>query len=263
MTAYNRIGQGYTRSRRADPRIVDELARLLALPAGSAVADIGAGTGNYTRALAERGYSLVAVEPSSVMRAQATPHPQVTWRDGVAEHLPLADGAVSRVVSTLAIHHFTDLAQAFREMARVGGAGPMVLFTFDTAAVEASSPWMRDYWPSLYADARSAFPPLEQVALLAEEATGRTAEIIPFPIPPDMADLFLAAGWQRPELYLDAEVRAGISSFALGDPGAIGEGVKRLRADLETGVWEHRYGAVRQQQSFDAGYRFLRLLSQP
>jgi hypothetical protein len=33
-----------------------------------------------------------------------------------------------------------------------------------------------------------------------------------------MTDLFLASGWRRPEIYLDPEVRAGISSFALGNP---------------------------------------------
>jgi ubiquinone/menaquinone biosynthesis C-methylase UbiE len=90
---------------------------------------------------------MIAVEPSAVMRAQATPHERVAWLEGVAEQIPIADNGVGGVVSTLALHHFADLSQAFREMARVVGSGPIVLFTFDTAAVETLSLWMRDYRP--------------------------------------------------------------------------------------------------------------------
>lgn len=67
----------------------------------------------------------------------------------------------------------------------------------------------------------------------------------------------MASGWRRPELYLEAEVRAGISAFALGNPEAIAEGVEQLQTDLESGVWEEKYGAIRQEKTFDSGYRFL------
>lgn len=254
---YNTIGQTYVRSRRADPRIVDMLVKLLNLPTGSFVADIGAGTGNYTNALAERGLRMVAVEPSPVMRAQAIPRSQVRWLEGVAERLPMADAAVRGIVSTLALHHFTDLARAFREMDRVCAAGPMVFFTFDEAVVRTMPLWMRDYWPSLFTDAPQTFPALPEVAQLVETVTGRTAQIVPFPLPPDLTDLFMVSGWQRPELYLDDDVRAGISPFAMATPEAVEEGVKRLRTDLENGHWEERYGEIRNLSEFDAGYRFL------
>lgn len=256
VPVYDSIGQTYTRSRRADPRIVAELRRLLDLPEGSVVADIGAGTGNYTRALAEH-FRMIAVEPSPVMRGQIKPHDEVTWLEGVAEHLPIADGGVNGIVSTLALHHFSDRAQAFKEMVRVANSGPIVLFTFDTAVVETTSLWMKDYWSTFYTDARDIFPPLFDVAKLAEECTGRTAEIVPFPVPHDQMDLFMASGWRRPEIYLDPDVRAGISSFALGEPEMIMDGVERLRVDLHSGVWEQKYGTIRQQDTFDAGYRFL------
>lgn len=253
---YDSIGQTYTRSRRSDPRVVAELRRLLGLPEGSVVADIGAGTGNYTRALAEH-FRMIAVEPSPVMRGQVKPHHWVSWLEGVAERVPIADGGVNGVVSTLALHHFTDLARAFREMVRVVNTGPIVLFTFDTAAVETTSLWVKDYWPTFFKDARNTFPPLSEVAKLAEECTGRTAEIVPFPVPHDQMDLFMASGWRRPEIYLAPDVRAGISSFALGEPEMIMDGVERLRSDLQSGVWEQKYGTIRQQDTFDAGYRFL------
>ena len=49
------------------------------------IADIGAGAGNYAAALADRGYRVMAVEPSAAMRAQAAPHDNVTWISGSAE----------------------------------------------------------------------------------------------------------------------------------------------------------------------------------
>ena len=68
---YESIGEGYSRHRQADSRIVRELARLLELPKGSEIVDVGAGTGNYAFALARLGYRVVAVEPSATMRRQA------------------------------------------------------------------------------------------------------------------------------------------------------------------------------------------------
>jgi predicted methyltransferase len=50
---YQIIGANYNRHRAADPQIARELVRLLALAPHSVVADVGAGTGNYSNALAE------------------------------------------------------------------------------------------------------------------------------------------------------------------------------------------------------------------
>jgi ubiquinone/menaquinone biosynthesis C-methylase UbiE len=52
---YESIGEGYSRHRQADSRIVRELARLLELPKGSEIVEVGAGTGNYAFALARLG----------------------------------------------------------------------------------------------------------------------------------------------------------------------------------------------------------------
>lgn len=55
---------------------MDSLVNLLPLKKGSIVAGIGAGTGNYSRAIAARGFFISAVESSSVMRQQAAKHPR-------------------------------------------------------------------------------------------------------------------------------------------------------------------------------------------
>lgn len=94
MPIYDVIGQSYSKSRLPDSRIVDSLLYLLALDKGSIVADLGAGTGGYSWAIANQGFVVYAVEPSQVMRSQAIPHPQVQWINGFAEAIPLQNHSV-------------------------------------------------------------------------------------------------------------------------------------------------------------------------
>ena len=120
MPIYDSIGQSYSKFRLPDPRIVDALVNLLQLKPGRLVADIGAGIGNYSRAIAQRGFFLYAVEPSSVMCSQAIQHPRVNWLTGYTEDIPLPTSSVDAVICTLASHHFSHLEIA----GEVGNAHP-------------------------------------------------------------------------------------------------------------------------------------------
>src|SRR5260370_24384545 len=254
MVSYDQIGHGYSRTRRADARIVEQITALLSMPIGSLVVDVGAGTGNYSNARAAAGYRVVAVEPSAAMRIQAVAHPSVIWRTGFAEALPLGDGEVNAAICILAFHHFPDGRQALREMRRATGGGPVLLFTFDPRAQRDF--WLEDYLPDIGQGDEQLFPSIESVAAMMEEETGLRTSITPFPLPVDLSDLFLAAGWARPEVYLDPQVRAGISAFAVADPGRMSRGLDRLKADLASGDWLRRYGPVLRQKSYEAVYRF-------
>jgi protein-L-isoaspartate O-methyltransferase len=64
---FDAIGKEYNRTRRADPRIVARLVELLRLPAGATGADVGAGTGNYSNALADQSVAVIAIEPATTM----------------------------------------------------------------------------------------------------------------------------------------------------------------------------------------------------
>ncbi len=255
MASYDQIGSGYSRTRRADARIVERITALLSLPIGSRVVDVGAGTGNYSNAIAEKGYQVAAVEPSAMMRSQAQAHSSVVWRAGFAEALPLDDAAVDGAICILAFHHFSDQQQALRETRRVTGGGPIVLLTWEPRVFRNF--WLFDYFPDIREDDDEMFPPIESVAGMIEEQTGLRAAIEPFPLPRDLVDLFAAGGWARPELYLDPRVRAGISAFAVADQSRITIGVDRLKADLASGDWIKRYGHLATRKTFDAGYRFI------
>jgi SAM-dependent methyltransferase len=254
MSIYNSIGKQYSKTRIPDIRIVNKLIDLLNLPKGSLIADIGAGTGGYSLALANQGYFVHAVEPSLVMQKQAVEHPQIKWFTGYAENLPLPDNSVDAVVSILAIHHFSNLNKAFQEMQRVIRDGAIILLSFDIRF--AQKIWLYDYFPFLWEDALKFLPLNEQINLI-QSNTKRRVAAIPLLLPHDLSDLFAAAAWRKPELYLKPEVRAGISSFALGNQDLINKGLQLLAADLSNGEWIKKYGDINNLFEIDLGYRFI------
>lgn len=255
MTTFNSIGSSYSKTRRADNRICASLIEFLGLSAGAIIADIGAGSGNYSFALAQLDYKVKAVEPSFVMRSQARKHENLKWYEGYAEDIPLPDNSVDGVVSTLTIHHFSNLEKAFREMARISSCGSIVIFTFDPRAGKET--WLTEYFPYIWDEAFEIFPPIEEVAVLLSDSTGLRVETTPFRLPADLKDNFAAAGWRNPHFYLHEDYRSNISSFQLTKKSKVIEGTKKLRAELENGEWRRKYGKVLELQDIDAGYRFL------
>lgn len=254
MNLFDTIGETYTDTRQSDERIVALLVEYLGLDHGATVADIGAGTGNYSVALAKAGFRVFAVEPSSVMLRHARSHPLVEWREGCAENVPLPDASVDGVVSTLAVCHFSDVEKAISEMARITDTGPVVIFTFDRSF--GRDTWMYEYFPFFW-DTFDQYPYPDKLARILAIATGKETDIVPFPLPPDLRDHFAAAAWQNPERYLEDRYRENISSFQKADSGAVGQGIARLAEDLASGAWEKRHGAVLDQTELDAGYRLV------
>lgn len=255
MAIYDAIGQSYASTRRPDPRIVDSLLNLLSLPKASVIADIGAGTGGYSQALADRGYCLRGVEPSQVMQGQAKSNPRIQWFSGYAEQIPLPTVSVDAVISILATHHFSNLKQAIQQMYRVTGAGPIVLLTFDPRLGEKF--WFADYFPQLWQDTFRVFPSLDDVIALIQQTSRRTVEVSPLMLPYDLEDMFAAAGWRQPQVYLDPNIRAGMSCFRLADADVVKRGVSQLKQDLSSGRWQTKYGEIQALEWFDPGYRLL------
>jgi ubiquinone/menaquinone biosynthesis C-methylase UbiE len=254
MMLFNSIGKSYGKTRQADERIVDRLIRFLSLKYGTSVADIGAGTGNYSIALAETGLRIKAVEPSTMMSSWAPEHPTVEWIAGYAEEIPLKNDSVEGIVSTLALPHFSDVERAIKEMARILDHGPIVIFTFDPEGGRRT--WLYDYFPYFW-DAFDQLPSLSEVSYMLEKATEQQTVVETFTLPPDLKDNFAAAGWRKPQLYLDKHYRANISSFRKTTPDVVEKSVNRLASDLASGRWRDKYGTILELDEMDAGYRFL------
>jgi SAM-dependent methyltransferase len=180
----------------------------------------------------------VAVEPSETMIAQR-PAGAARCVQGYAEDLPFADGAFDAAMAVLSDHHWRDWRAGYREMRRV--AGRIVIFTYDPDFFE--SMWIWEYVP-FEKDGPS----------LPQRAAALGAEIRAVPVPWDCRDGFFHAYWRRPHAYLDPVVRANISIFSKVDAAA---GIVRLRADLESGEWERRFGHILTSDELDCGYRLL------
>ncbi|MDH4171621.1 MAG: class I SAM-dependent methyltransferase [Acidimicrobiia bacterium] len=97
------------------------------LQPGRAV-DAGCGTGRHAGFVAAQGFDTVGVDATGGMLEVARArHPEVDFRLGRIEALPLEDASVDLVTSALAVCHAPDLEAAFAEFARVVKPGGTVI----------------------------------------------------------------------------------------------------------------------------------------
>lgn len=82
------------------------------------IAELGAGTGLFSKTLVEFGLRVIAIEPGAAMRERAPTLHGVEWRKGSFEACPLADAEVRWVVAAQAFH-WADPARALPEMRRI------------------------------------------------------------------------------------------------------------------------------------------------
>ena len=233
---YDRIGRSYSTHRSEDPRLFSAVRS--ALGGARSVVNVGAGAGAYE----PTDLAVVAVEPATTMIAQRGSHAARVVR-ARAEALPFRDAAFDAAMAILTVHHWADRRKGLAECARV--AGRVVCLTWNPTS---DGFWLtRDYFPEMLEENRSSFPTL--VELSAELGV---LDVKRLPIPADCADGFLGAYWRRPHAYLDAAVRASISSLATVDSD--NHQLGRLRADLESGRWKQRYGHLLELSTLDIGY---------
>ncbi|MEO1448502.1 MAG: methyltransferase domain-containing protein [Bacteroidota bacterium] len=239
MQTYDRIGTGYNDTRRADPYLLDRMEALLAITTGQKMLDIGCGTGNYTRALATRGIDISGVDPSEKMLQKARSiAPEMKWGKGSAEALPFSDECFEAILASLTLHHWKDLKAGFREMARVLNlGGKLVIFTSTPAQMEGY--WLWHYFPRMMEDSCAQMPTRERVEEATREAGLREFKWETYAVRPDLQDQFLYVGKEKPSLYLDPRIRAGISSFAaLAYESEVKSGLLKLETDIASGAIE-------------------------
>jgi ubiquinone/menaquinone biosynthesis C-methylase UbiE len=104
-------------------------------------ADIGAGTGIWTRALAARGlHSLVAVEPNDEMRGQGIETSRgidIVWHKGSAEATGLPEGSVD-LVTMASSFHWADFDKACDEFHRILRPGGVFAALWNPRFIEAN-----------------------------------------------------------------------------------------------------------------------------
>jgi hypothetical protein len=79
-------------------------------------------------------------------------------------------------------------------------------------------------------------PSLDEIVAPLRSAGFTGIDVELYNVTNDLADFFLYSGKHRPAMYLDAGVRANISTFATqADPAEVVQGCVRLARDIETG----------------------------
>ncbi len=124
------------------PEIMDYLRQKTGLPAGAPVADIGSGTGIFTRHLLGAGYDVYAVEPNSAMREAASElmkdYPNHHAVSGTATQTTLPDHSVALIVCAQAFHWFNNV-ETKTEFQRILKPGGTVALIWNDRLIAADS----------------------------------------------------------------------------------------------------------------------------
>ncbi|WP_372422970.1 class I SAM-dependent methyltransferase [Salinarimonas chemoclinalis] len=158
------------------PTYPPELARTLAdaAPARERALDVGCGSGQLTRLLAEEFLHVVGVDASAEQIARAEPHERVAYRRATADATGAEAGCVDLVVAAQAAHWF-DLPAFYaeaRRVARPGAAIALVAYaTLDLPEDEAANAVVADF----YGQVAGPYWPPERAHVEAGYAT------LPFP----------------------------------------------------------------------------------
>lgn len=120
----------------------DALFEALKLKPGSAVVDLGAGTGKFTRLLISTGAKIVAIEPVEKMRRTFSEQlPGIEIQDGAAEAIPLPASSADAIVAAQAFHWFAN-EQALGEIHRVLRSKGRLGLIWNTWDMDVD--WVRD-----------------------------------------------------------------------------------------------------------------------
>jgi SAM-dependent methyltransferase len=241
--AYDQLGRGYSEVRRPDPCIAAHIEA--ALGDARTILNVGAGTGSYEPA----GRDVTAVEPSAEMIAQR-PEDSAPVLQASAEELPFAEDSFDATMAILTVHHWADLDAGLKEVRRVTRQRILIV-AFDPAAL--ANLWItRDYFPEILGLKRRSPVASSELAKMLSAAHSS-----PIPVPRNCTDHFFAALWARPEMLFNEEVVQPMWVWQSISEAARSEGRKRLAADLKSGVWDERFGYLREKNELDVGLRLV------
>jgi len=255
---YNKIGKSYNTTRKPDPRIFNKIIELLDCNNSDKIIDVGAGTGNYSYLLANKGFIVDALEPSEIMQNNGKKHINLNWILASAEEIPCNENYYDGALCTLAYHHFKSLKKSFLEIHRVlKPNNNFVIFTADPRKAEKS--WLDEYFYDLIELSKTALPDFNEVLELLENIFNNTPQLVPFYLPDDLKDSFFYSAWKYPEKYLDENFRNGISSFALADKQTVDKAILKLKQDIKSKEWDKKFSYIRSLKEYNCGYYFIRI----
>lgn len=227
---YSAQAKTYDSTRGASPSVLGPLRDALAGAPGTALLDIGGGTGNYALALREDGWDPLVADRSYEMLSLAAAKGLPTL-EADAQSLPLPSSSFDAVTMLSMLHHVDDPAAALREARRVlRPGGRLAIKMFAREDVEGT--WILEYFPASEAWMVPTHPPLAEFADLLP---GMKRVEITYD---DLEDASMAALSARPELILEERWRRQTSFFERLErdhPEDLQAGLNRLEDDIATG----------------------------
>lgn len=254
---YNTRAKYYNYYRKADKRLTKKIIQLLDLKPGSTILDVGAGTGNYSVSMHDMGYNIISLEPEKKMIEQCT-DTKIQWLHSSVESIPLYNNSVDGAIIINAIHHFSDIHKAFKELKRVIGKGSVIIVTFDSHI--ACKQWIFDYWPELIEYELSNYLDFNILKHHIVDSTGGKLVEYTYKLPYDFDDIFAATLWKRPQLLLEhKDIRYAMSIFSSLDNETFNNGLNKLKLDIISHNWEKKYTYLLDKDEWDVGCRLLKL----
>jgi len=150
-------GELYDSARPDYPEVaLDYFVDKLSLDSSTSAIDLGAGTGIFSRQIAPRVGSLIAIEPSASMRATFRRNlPHVPLASGSDVSIPLPTGSTDVVFVAQAFHWFT-LPDALHEIARVLKSDGHLALIWNER--DESVEWVHDVSQAMRWDAMQPYP---------------------------------------------------------------------------------------------------------
>lgn len=194
------------------------------LTPGSAVLEVGCGTGNYISALAGRwGCLAYGLDPSAGMLAHARGRPErVGWLLGRAEQLGVADDTFDLIFSVDVIHHVAGKAAFYREVARTLRPGGHVCTVTDSEEIIRRREILSGYFPETVELELARYPRIAQLKAWMTAAALEDEDVVTVEEPYQLTDA-------RP--FRDK----AFSSLHLVPEEAWRAGLARLERDLARG----------------------------
>lgn len=236
MTLYDKIGSTYNLTRKADKFITNKIYELLSPDPLGLYLDIGCGTGNYLKALTDKGLTFYGIDPSETMLLQAKEkNPQTNFIKANSENIPLPDNHFNGAIAILTIHHWENILTGLNEINRVlKPNAKLVLFSFTPEQMRGY--WLYHYFPRMIETCMKQIPDLKTMEKLFTESGFSHLKNQPYFIQPDLEDHFLYSNKHSPEQYLSEQIRNNSSGFrVLAEPEEVKQGVQELEKDIQTG----------------------------
>ncbi len=252
---YDTIGINYNTTRKVDPYLFTRMYTLLNPTTHGMYLDIGCGTGNYTSAFAEKGYNFIGIDPSEKMLNVAkAKNKNVIWKFGKAEQIDLPNDSIDGCIASLTLHHWYNLDQGFSELKRVlKKEGKIIVLTATPNQMKGY--WLTHYFPKMLADSIKQMPSFKQITSCLQKNNLELEVTEKYDIRPDLQDLFLYSGKHNPSLYLNSQVRNGISSFSsLANTKEVKIGLSTLKDDIGSGRVND---IISKYKNTDGDYLFL------